>query len=351
MTAGTVAAYLRWVHQGAVTADLDARVVVSRTTVDAEIGRYRSRSFPLAELDAAAEYVTAASRAGLNVFARCSLVDAPLDGERTGAESLKRGGADRTRWVTHLAADLDIAGPGHAASNLPPTVAAAVDLADRVRRPSAVVSSGGGVYPVWRLSQPVDVADDTVRERVRAIGRRLDAALASHGHHVDRVAGDLSRHLRPPGVLNLKPGRDPKPVVVLRGYLDPAAGGDVTLDELDELLPPLAAAAVTEAGNTPARFRADDTATPWAILAERYSIDDILAADPVHRWERVADQYLDGVTRAAWRRAGSSADYSLKLGDHGLVVWSASFAAELGIEPGRAVTGYRLLRHFAGVTR
>jgi hypothetical protein len=146
-------------------------------------------------------------------------------------------------------------------------------------------------------------------------------------------------------VTNHKPGRDPRPVTVARGYLDGA--GDYTLDQLDALLPPLPPPKPVK----PPRPGGSSASAPWTVLAERYDDDTLLAADPVDRWERVDDQH-DGSGHAvpAWRRVGSSADYSLKAGSGGaFIVWSSTLAARLDIETGQGVSRWQLLCHFLGL--
>jgi len=140
-----------------------------------------------------------------------------------------------------------------------------------------------------------------LRQRVRNLGRRVDAALNGHGWFVDSTALDLARHIRPPGVDNHKPGRDVRPVTVWRGSADGA--GDYRLDDLERDLPQLSPqpraqprlrspsrgeSIVTKAGNA-----------PWDVFARGYTIDDVLAADPRNQWERVDDQ----AGMPAWRRS------------------------------------------------
>jgi len=51
----------------------------------------------------------------------------------------------------------------------------------------------------------------------------------------------------------------------------------------------------------------------------------------------------------AWRRSGSSSAYSIKQTSNGVViVWSATVAAELGIEPGSGVDLWGLAVRLAG---
>ena len=241
----------------------------------------------------------------------------------------RRGTSDLTRWITHISADVDIAGPGHKPppGTVLPDMEQAVELIDATLPPSAIIASGGGLYPIYRLTEPFEIACKADAERFRNVGRRLDRAVASHGFHVDATALDLSRVIRPPGVVNHKPGRDPRPVTVHRGWL--AGAGDFTIDQIEATLPSLPVKVVTPKADYtgPTTGRA-----PWDIFAERYDVDDVLAADTTHEWEDVGTR---GGMRA-WRYVGSSHDYSIKQApDTGtIIVWSGTIAAALDIEPG-----------------
>ena len=51
----------------------------------------------------------------------------------------------------------------------------------------------------------------------------------------------------------------------------------------------------------------------------------------------------------AWRRRGSSSDYSIKQTQSGvIIVWSATVAAELGIEPGKGLDPWGFACRLAG---
>lgn len=337
--AATVTSWLTYVHQHAITANLPGVVNLAAPIIrEGETRqRWKSRSYPLDELDAVGVAAVTASDAELNMYYRVHLLDAPVP-------TWERGGGALTRWVTHLAADVDIAGPGHKPpeGKVLPTHDQAVQLIDDTLPPSAIVSSGGGLYPIWRLIEPVEITEDTGRARFKNIGRRLDAALGSHGFHVDTTVLDLSRVIRPPGVNNSKPGRDVRPVTVLRGWL--AGAGDVTLEQLDEMLPPLP---VKPLKVRSARTGPSNGEAPWEIFAARYDVADVLAADPVRQWEDVGTR--GGMQ--AWRYVGSSSDYSIKQSpDTGvIIVWSSTIADVLGIDPGGGVDLWGLACKLAGL--
>ena len=341
----TTEAFLRYVHEHAIDAGIGGRVVISARQPEGAESRYLSISYPLDQLDEAADGAHRISRSEMNGYCRVHLMERDLDHPR------QRGVGDDTRWITHFAADVDIAGPGHKPAEgqiLPPDVDTAVGLIDATLPPSAILSSGGGLYPIVRLCEVVEIVTDEDRERIKLLGRRLDAALNSHGYHVDPTVGDLARIIRPPGIVNHKPGRDPRPVTVLRGYCDGA--GDYSLADLERLLPKLPEPATVKPRPKPTGTTTSTASAPWEILAERYTIEDVLAADPHDRYERVKDQY-DGTCKvAAWRRVGSSADYSIKAGSKGAyIVWSGTMAARLGIQPGGGISLWQLLCAFDGV--
>jgi hypothetical protein len=322
---GTVAAFLRWAHGRAIDARLPGRVVISQKNPPGSQCRYTSKAFKLDELEQAAAGAVRISASALNAYVRVHLVDRHI-------AKTERGKSEDTSIVTHYAADVDIAGPGHAPRTdgtlHPPDLATAVELIDATLAPSAIISSGGGLYPTWRLSEPFVITDEDDRQRVSGVGKRLDTALAGHGWHVDPTCCDLARIIRPPGVTNHKPGRDPRPVIVYRGWVDGA--GDYTLDQLERLLPQTERQ--THKRARPLTTTASSGVAAWDLFKARYTLDEILADDDRHTWHRVND--VNGWL--AWRRDGSDSDYSIKQNpDTGvIIVWSSVIAAELDIDPG-----------------
>jgi hypothetical protein len=189
----TTEAFLRYVHEPAIVAGVDGRVVISARQPDGAPSRYLSISYPLDQLDEAAAGAHRISRSEMNGFCRVHLMERPLD------RPTERGKSVDTRYVTHFAADVDIAGPGHKPAEgqiLPPDVDAAVALIDATLPPSAIILSGGGpasgLYPIWRLSEVVEAETDEDRRRIEVVGRRFDRALASHGYHVDPTVKSIS---------------------------------------------------------------------------------------------------------------------------------------------------------------
>lgn len=326
--------WLRYVYAKAIAADIPGVVVLSAPVVVDGKKMWKSRCFQLDELDKAGPVATKASDNGLNMYYRVHLIGAPVS-------EWKRGGGALTRWVTHFAADVDIVGPGHKPpeGKRLPTLEQAIELIDETLPPSAIIASGGGLYPVWRLAEPVEVVDTDVAERIKNIGRRIDHGLSDHGFHVDHTALDLARVIRPPGVDNRKPERDVRPVTILRHWDDGA--GDYTVADLERYLPAIAPKKLKKLAPTGTTGDA-----PWDIFNGRYSVTDVLNADPDHQWEDVGTR--GGMQ--AWRYVGSSSDYSIKQSDTGVViVWSGTIASQLGKEPGSGVDLWGLACGLAGV--
>lgn len=328
-----VASWLRWVHGAAIEAGVDGWVVLSSPTAN---DKWQSKSHRLTELDSAGRAAAQGSDAGRNVYYRVTLLGAAV-------EPWRRGRTDEARWLTHFAGDVDVAGLGHASDNLP-TLAEALALIDATLPPSAIVSSGGGLYPVWRLAEVVALDNDDDRRRVRDLGNRLDAALSAHGFHVDGLVGDLARVLRPPGVANRKPGRDVRAVTVLRGWVEGA--GDVTLTQLDAVLPPLP----TKPASTPPRRTAGAVGGATSVVDtfnSRFTIADVLSADVGRGWRFVRSSGH----RDLWVDAASTHSHTLShdTTTNRVSIMSSRLASDLGVEALRTtLDAYGLACRLAG---
>jgi hypothetical protein len=328
------AEWLRYVYDPAIRRDMSGVIVLSTPKVVDGKKAWKSKCFQLDQTDAAGAMAVNGSDAGLNMYYRVHLLGAPV-------AEYKRGGGTATRLVTHITSDVDIAGPGHKPpeGKILPTFDQAVKLIDDTLPPSAIIASGGGLYPVWRLTEPYEINGPDDIERFKMIGRRLDAALGRHGYHVDATALDLARVIRPPGVDNRKPDRDVRPVTIHRHWTDGA--GDYRISDLDKYLPAIEHRKVKKLAPT-----GNDGDAPWAVFASKYSITDVLAADDRHQWEDVGTR--GGMP--AWRYVGSSSDYSIKQSDTGvIIVWSGTIADELGIEPGEGLDLWGIACGLAGV--
>lgn len=86
-------------------------------------------------------------------------------------------------------------------------------------RPTAVVDSGGGYQPYWRLTKPHGVETPAERARHERINAALARALCGPDRKPDHVQ-DVARILRLPGTFNFKPGY-PTPRLVELVTCDP----------------------------------------------------------------------------------------------------------------------------------
>lgn len=116
-------------------------------------------------------------------------------------------------WV-----DIDIAGPAHKETNLPPTRDAAIEFLQTFPlQPSILVDSGHGLHGYWLFREPWEFDDDKEREQAADLLERFQGTLRdrarANGWKLDSTH-DLARVLRLPGTLNHK-GK-PVSVTVLR---------------------------------------------------------------------------------------------------------------------------------------
>lgn len=264
--------------------------------VGSDLDRFRGRTYPLSNprwADLAARYVQQLDRDGAaGIYTRTTTLRAA---PRTG-----RGGDDDSLSLPGLAADLDIAGPGHKGSKpLPADVDAAMGIVHEsgLPDPSVWVHSGGGLYAWWLLSEPHHIGPDL--GRIKRLGMRwqdpIAAAAGRLGYNFGRL-GDLARILRIPGTVNRKPAMPaPAPCRILddtgRRYSLENLRGCLT-DALDAMPAP-------EPVRAPARpvARRDGELAPWDDYNERADWADIL--EP-HGWTLA---FTRGNTRY-WTRPG-----------------------------------------------
>lgn len=152
---------------------------------------------------------------GLNTYFGVALHDR----ERARAVSTKsRGTAQTSGMIGGLWGDIDIIGPGHAATNLPLNEEEALWLISKMALPpSAIVRSGGGLQPWWFFKEPWVFESDKDRSEAAALAASWIGTMQSHaaykGWKVDSTK-DLARVLRLPGSWNCKIKGDPKFVTV-----------------------------------------------------------------------------------------------------------------------------------------
>jgi hypothetical protein len=112
-------------------------------------------------------------------------------------------------------ADIDVLDPlAHAATNLPPTLEAAVALAYELPvPPTLLIDSGHGLYAWWLFPELWSFENGQERDEAQRFVRRFHATLKAkadaHGWQLDPTS-DLSRVLRLVGTTNHK--QEPRPV-------------------------------------------------------------------------------------------------------------------------------------------
>jgi hypothetical protein len=140
----------------------------------------------------------------------------------------KRGSAADSLTLPCLWADLDIAGPRHAAQQLPPDEASARKVVDSsgLPEPTAWVRTGGGLSAWWLLNPVHTIGDDL--DHIKDLSVRWQDTLAYAagrlGWHHDTAVKDLARIMRIPGTINRKPNVEPVPCELLE-----ATGATYTL--------------------------------------------------------------------------------------------------------------------------
>lgn len=182
-------------------------------------------------LDGAARHVVDAATMGRTVYASM--------GMRNARPASGRGDSATVSAIPGGWGEVDYLGPGHKRTDLPPDQDAALDvIADALPlRPTMIIHSGGGFYPLWLFKEPWHFENPDEQRRAEFLLDRIGLALKyagkPHGYHVDNVS-DLARLLRVAGTGNLKIPDQPRPVSIFS-----TSGPRYTLDELEEILPEL----------------------------------------------------------------------------------------------------------------
>lgn len=114
-------------------------------------------------------------------------------------------------------ADIDVQGPAHKDTALPPTKDDALALLHEFPLPpTLVVDSGHGLQPWWLFKKLWVFRDEKERDEAQALIRQFQATLqakaAAHGWRIDNTS-DLARVMRPAGTWNRK--LDPVPVQIM----------------------------------------------------------------------------------------------------------------------------------------
>jgi hypothetical protein len=216
---------------------------------------WKGRTFATA--DAATAYaVELDARGGIGVYHRSTTL---------ARKPEKRGTADDTAMVHYFALDVDILGPGHASVRLPANLEDAVRLVNAAGFPPPTywVHSGGGFYPQWRFTTPIDVRKADVRAWVISAFSAMSAhflavAKDEFGWELDNVR-DLARVFRLPGTTN----RKTEPVTAK------VVGGSGETFDLGAL------AAIAHRGATKARESVPTAAPGSAAAGEPDPFDDV----------------------------------------------------------------------------
>lgn len=171
------------------------------------------------------------------IYARVTtLTGMPPVNEDTGRRG--RGTVAMSARFLFLWTDLDFGVTGHAKGDkLPPDAKTAQEIYDASGLPPAsiTVNSGGGLYHLVMLAEPLDVTDAELRMQITALSRRWHAkvgeAAKKLGYAYGVEATDLARVLRIPGTINAKDWNNRRPATYT------SSGLRYTLDELMEACP------------------------------------------------------------------------------------------------------------------
>lgn len=150
----------------------------------------------------------------------------------------QRGTIAMSSHFIALWTDLDFGTTGHAAGEkLPPDAGAAQAVYDASGLPEAsiTVNSGGGLYHIVKLSEPLDIRDAELRMRVSALSRRwqqrVKATAEKMGYAYGTGVSDLARVLRVPGTVNAKDWSNRRRAAFM------SFGTRYTLEELEAACP------------------------------------------------------------------------------------------------------------------
>lgn len=204
------------------------------------------KSFPFTYPESLPSLLDAAPRhnAYANVYFGVCLHGAAWPRKNSAGHMEYRGTEDNALRAGCIWADLDFEGAAHKGKTIHPDRARKL-LSEFPFKPSVVVKSGGGIYPIWLLREP---AEGDALWRVKAINTKIQEYFDS-----DTVA-DLARVLRLPGTVNHKYAHRPVCEVSFwrpdRRY---------TLDDFDILSP---ADAVTFKPHAPAPPRSGEPPSP-----------------------------------------------------------------------------------------
>jgi hypothetical protein len=268
--------------------------------VGLSVGRFRADWYDLEDRDAIDRAVCGRA----NAYFHVALHDPSLVPEA------KRGRNSTATSLAFLWDDGDLHGPAHPRTDLPRTLHELVQFFETLLPgpPSCLVYSGHGVYPFWRLSEPLDLRDDeerlVARRLLAAYRARRDSEAEARGWHLDEVGG-FAKVLRVPGSVNSKPSLPRVPVTIARWRPDLRYHAGDLLDLLPPVFPdgfelptPAAATAPAKPGRfPPAQF----DPIPKVCAFARYCIDNAADLDYDRWWT-----FLRLVTHCHSRRSSRS---------------------------------------------
>lgn len=143
------------------------------------------------------------------IYARVTTLTGVPQAGPTGQRG--RGPVSLSSHFVGLWTDIDFGTVGHKAGEvLPPDAQAAeaVYKASGLPEPSITVHSGGGLYHIVKLIEPLDITDTDLRMQVNALSRRwqqrIESAAKTLGYQYGTGVSDLARVLRIPGTVNAK---------------------------------------------------------------------------------------------------------------------------------------------------
>ena len=173
----------------------------------------QTRWIPAAQRDEAARACLEMVNRGLDVYFGVGLREKALTAST-------RGGTDTVVMIPGLWVDIDIAGPGHSSSELPPTTDDALQILNVLPfKHSVVVHSGGGLHAYWLFKEPWVFSNQEERSKAQRLSNQFQLLLRQEakrlGWKLDNTA-DLARVLRVPCTKNFKVPGHPTDVVILK---------------------------------------------------------------------------------------------------------------------------------------
>lgn len=119
-----------------------------------------------------------------------------------------RGEDDDVESLIAIVADIDVLGPAHKETALPPDKASAMDFLNSMGvKPTGFVDSGYGIYGYYLFETPVPLSDEVALDQAKGInrgfGRMLMEEAAKRGWKLDNVY-NISHMFRAPGSFNHK---------------------------------------------------------------------------------------------------------------------------------------------------